>query len=90
MYIIRVDYGNYHSTALLDRRTERKAMRKQFALVIPILVIMIGVFAIISLDSVKAQNMSTLEINMTSGTNSTMDENTTSGNMVTPTNITIP
>jgi len=65
-------------------------MRKQFALVIPILVIMIGIFAIISLDSVKAQNMSTLEINMTSGTNSTMDENTTSGNMVTPTNITIP
>ena len=65
-------------------------MRKQFALVIPILVIMIGIFAIISLDSVKAQNMSTPEINMASGTNSTMDENTTGGNMVSPTNITIP
>ena len=65
-------------------------MRKQFALVIPILVIMIGIFAIISLDSVKVQYMSTSEINMTSGTNSTMDGNTTSGNMVSPTNITIP
>lgn len=65
-------------------------MRKQFALVIPIPVIMIGIFAIISLDSVKAQNMSTPEINMASGTNSTMDGNTTSGNMVNPTNITIP
>ena len=64
-------------------------MRKQFALVIPIL-IMIGIFAIISLDSVKAQNMSTSEINMTSGAKSTMDEKTTSGNMVSPTNITIP
>jgi len=75
---------------LLGRRTERKAIRKQFALVIPIPVIMIGIFAIISLDSVKAQNMSTPEINMASGTNSTMDGNTTRGNMVSPTNITIP
>ena len=73
---------------MLGRRTERKAIRKQFAVVIPIPVIMIGIFAIISLDSVKAQNMSTPEINMASGTNSTMDGDR--GNMVSPTNITIP
>jgi hypothetical protein len=62
---------------LLDRRTEMKAMKKQLVLVIPLLVAMIGMFAIVGLSSVNAQNMSTPEINMTGGTNATMDGNMT-------------
>jgi hypothetical protein len=38
---------------------------------------MIGMFAIVGLSSVNAQNMSTPEINMTGGTNATMDGNMT-------------
>ena len=75
---------------LLDRRTEREAMKKQLVLVIPLLAAMIGMIAIVGLNSVNAQNMSTPETNMTSG-------NATSGNMTSgnssylgPTNMTSP
>jgi hypothetical protein len=73
---------------LLDRRTERKAMKKQLVLVIPLLAALIGMIAIVGLNTVNAQNMSTPETNMTSG-------NATSGNMTSgnssylgPTNLT--
>jgi hypothetical protein len=62
---------------LLDRRTERKAMKKQLVLVIPLLAAMIGMFAIVGLNTVNAQNMSTPETNMTSMSNSTMGGNMT-------------
>jgi hypothetical protein len=58
-------------------------MRKQLVLIIPILAAMIGMIAIVGLNSVNAQNMSTPEDNMTSG-------NATSGNMAGPTNMTSP
>jgi hypothetical protein len=65
-------------------------MRKQLVLIIPILAAMIGMFAIVGLNSVNGQNMSTPEGNMTSG-------NATSGNMTSgngsylgPTNMTTP
>ena len=70
-------------------------MRKQLVLIIPILAAMIGMFAIVGLNSVNAQNMSTPETNMTGG-NATMGGNMTSGNatmggnMTAPTNITSP
>ena len=83
---------------LQDRRAERKAMKKQLVLVIPILAAMIGMFAIAGLNSVTAQNMSTPETNYTSGTNMTNSTmagnmtsgNATSGNMAGPTNMTSP
>ena len=56
-------------------------MRKQLVLIIPILAAMIGMFAIIGLNCVNAQNMSTPESNMTIG-------KATSGNMASPTNMT--
>ena len=62
---------------LLDRRTERKAMKKQLVLVIPLLAAMIGMFAIVGLNTVNAQNMSTPETNMTSMSNATMGGNMT-------------
>ena len=49
-------------------------MRKQLVLIIPILAAMIGMFAIVGLNSVNAQNMSAPESNMTGG-------NTTIGNI---------
>ena len=52
-------------------------MRKQLVLIIPILAAMIGMFAIIGLSSVNAQNMSTPETNMTSMSNATMGGNMT-------------
>ena len=68
-------------------------MKKQTVLIIPILAAMIGMFAIVGLNSVNAQNMSipssnmtgtgTPEGNMTSG-------NATAGNMTGPTNMTSP
>ena len=70
-------------------------MRKQLVLIIPLLAAMIGVFAIVGLNSVNAQNMSTPETNMTGG-NATMGGNMTSGNatmggnMTGPTNMTSP
>ena len=55
---------------------------------------MIGMFAIVGLNSVNAQNMTTPETNYTSGTNATIGNmtsgNTTSGNMAGPTNMTSP
>jgi hypothetical protein len=54
---------------------------------------MIGMIAIIGLNSVNAQNMSTPEGNMTSGnmTSGNMTSgNMTSGNMTGPTNMTSP
>ena len=67
-------------------------MRKQLVLIIPILGAMIGMIAIVGLNSVNAQNMSTPETNMTGGTNETMDGNMTSGNatMSGATNMTSP
>jgi len=62
---------------LLDRKSKRKAMRKQLVLIIPILAAMIGMFAIVGLNSVNAQNMSTPETNMTSMSNATMGGNMT-------------
>jgi hypothetical protein len=70
-------------------------MRKQLVLIIPILAAVIGMFAIVGLNSVNAQNMSTPETNMTGG-NATMGGNMTSGNatmggnMTAPTNMTSP
>jgi hypothetical protein len=64
---------------LLDRRTERKAMKKQLVLVIPLLAAMIGMIAIVGLNTVNAQNMSTPETNITSMSNATMGGNMTIG-----------
>ena len=64
-------------------------MRKQLVLIIPILAAMIGMIAIVGLNTVDAQNMSTSEINMTGDTNVTMTSgNATSANMLGPTNMT--
>jgi hypothetical protein len=68
-----------------------KVMRKQLVLIIPILAAMIGMFAIVGLNAVNAQNMSTPETNMTGGnaTSGNMTSgNATSGNMAGPTNLT--
>jgi hypothetical protein len=68
-------------------------MRKQLVLIIPILAAMIGMLAVVGLNSAIAQNMSTPETNMTGG-NATMSGNMTgenatmSGNMTGPTNMT--
>ena len=56
-------------------------MRKQLVLIIPILAAMIGLFAIVGLNSVNAQNMSIPESNITGGN---------VGNMTSPTNMTTP
>jgi hypothetical protein len=68
-------------------------MRKQLVLIIPILAAMIGMIAIVGLNAVSAQNMSTPETNMTIG-NATSGNmtigNATSGNMTGPTNMTSP
>jgi hypothetical protein len=68
-----------------------KVMRKQLVLIIPILAAMVGMFAIVGLNAVNAQNMSTPETNMTGGnaTSGNMTSgNATSGNMAGPTNLT--
>jgi hypothetical protein len=54
-------------------------MTKQLVLIIPILAAMIGMFAIVGLNSVNAQNMSTPEANLTAG--SSMANLTMGGNM---------
>ena len=66
-------------------------MRKQLVLIIPILAAMIGMFAIVGLNSVNAQNMSAPESNMTGG-NTTIGNITGGnvGNMTSPTNMTTP
>ena len=70
-------------------------MRTQLVFIIPILAAMIGMFAIVGLNSVNAQNMSTPETNMSRMSNATMGGNMTSGNatsenMADPLNITTP
>ena len=68
-------------------------MRKQLVLIIPILAAMIDMIAIVGLNSVNAQNMSTPEGNMTSGnatSGNATSGNATSGNMAGPTNMTSP
>ena len=66
-------------------------MRKQLVLIIPILAAMIGMFAIVGLNPVNAQNMSTPESNMTGG-NTTIGNMTggNAGNMTSPSNMTTP
>jgi hypothetical protein len=54
-------------------------MRKQLVLIIPILAAVIGMFAIVGLNSVYAQNMSTPETNITNMSNATMGGNMTIG-----------
>jgi hypothetical protein len=76
-------------------------MRKQLVLIIPILAAMIGIFAIVGLNAVNAQNMSMPESNMTGGNatignmtggNATIGNMTggNAGNMTSPTNMTTP
>ncbi len=63
-------------------------MRKQLVLIIPILAAMIGMIAIVGLNTVNA-NMTSSEKNYTSGTSGNMTSgNATSGNMAGPTNMT--
>jgi hypothetical protein len=68
-------------------------MTKQVVLIIPILAAMIGMFAIVGLNTVSA-NMTSSESNYTSGTNATSGNmtsgNATSGNMADPLNMTTP
>ena len=75
-------------------KSKTKAMRKQLVLAIPLLAAMIGMFAIVGLNSVNAQNMSAPETNMSSMSNATMDSNMTTGNAtggnMDPLNITTP
>ena len=67
-------------------------MRKQLVLIIPILAAMIGMIAIVGLNTVDA-NMTSSEGNYTSGTNATSG-NMTNGNATSgiadPLNITTP
>ena len=67
-------------------------MRKQLVLIVPILAAMIGMIAILGLNTVDA-NMTSSDGNYTSGTNSTSG-NMTSGNATSgiadPLNITTP
>jgi hypothetical protein len=46
-------------------------MRTHLVLIIPLLAAMLGMLAIVGLNSVNAQNMSTPESNMTSGSSMT-------------------
>ena len=66
-------------------------MRTQLVLIIPLLAGMLGIFAIVGLNTVDA-NMTSSKGNYTSGTNATSENmtsgNSTSGNMAGPTNMT--
>ena len=62
---------------LLDRRTETKAYEKTISFNNSHSSAMIGMFAIVGLNTVNAQNMSTPETNMTSMSNATMGGNMT-------------
>jgi hypothetical protein len=66
-------------------------MRKQLVLIIPILAAMIGMIAIVGLNTVDA-NMTSSKGNYTSETNATSGNmtsgNATSGSMAAPTNLT--
>jgi len=52
-------------------------MRKHLVLIIPLLGAMVGMFAIVGVSSVNAQNMSIPESNMTGKSNATMSGNMT-------------
>jgi len=67
-------------------------MRTKLVLVISLLAVMMGMFAIVGVTSANAQNMSTTEINMSNISNATMSGNMTSGNSsnLGPTNMTSP
>ena len=66
-------------------------MRTQLVLIIPLLAVMLGILAIVGLNTVYA-NMTSSKGNYTSGTNATSGNmtsgNATSGNMAGPTNLT--
>jgi hypothetical protein len=66
-------------------------MRTQLVLIIPLLAAMLGILAIVGLNTVDA-NMTSSKGNYTSGTNATSGNmtsgNTTSGNMAGITNLT--
>jgi hypothetical protein len=66
-------------------------MRTQLVLIVPLLAAMIGMIAIVGLNTVDA-NMTSSKGNYTSGTNATSGNmtsgNATSGNMAGPTNLT--
>jgi hypothetical protein len=67
-------------------------MRKQLVLIIPIFAAMIGMIAIVGLNTVDA-NMTSSKGNYSSETNATSgnmtSRNATSGNMAGPTNLTV-
>ena len=67
-------------------------MRTQLVLIIPLLAGMLGIFAIVGLNTVDA-NMTSSKGNYTSGTNATSENmtsgNATSGNLAGPTNLTL-
>ena len=79
-------------TLYRSEEAEKKAMRKKLVLIIPILAAMIGMIAIVGMNTVDA-NMTSSEGNYTSGTNATSG-NMTSGNATSgiadPLNITTP
>jgi Flp pilus assembly protein CpaB len=66
-------------------------MRAQLILILPLLAAMLGMLAIVGLNTVDA-NMTSSKGNYTSGTNATSGNmtsgNATSGNMAGPTNLT--
>ena len=66
-------------------------MRAQLILILPLLAAMLGMLAIVGLNTVTA-NMTSSESNYNSGTNATSGNmasgNATSGNMAGPTNLT--
>jgi hypothetical protein len=66
-------------------------MRTQLVLIIPLLAAMLGILAIVGLNTVNA-NMTSSKVNYTSGTNATSGNmtsgNATSGNMAGITNLT--
>ena len=68
-------------------------MRTQLVLIVPLLAAMLGMLAIVGLNTVDA-NMTSAKGNYTSGTNATSENmtsgNSTSGNMAGPTNMTTP
>jgi hypothetical protein len=61
-------------------------MRAQIVLIVPLIAAMIGMVAIVGLNSVSAQNMSIPETNMTAG--SSMANLTMGGNMTGAGNVT--
>jgi hypothetical protein len=75
----------------IGKKNCQASYEKTISLIIPILAAMIGIFAIVGLNAVNAQNMSMPESNMTGG-NATIGNMTggNAGNMTSPTNMTTP